>query len=169
MKIKYWELNKVENGYWKVENNRREYMTWLCEKENINTESIYDLKRINARLIQKYAGSKILAEAGVYELILLVTKVDVKQWQVTKMNVWTEDKVKEAVKWLIEEKLKWTYDDVVEKISAKTFSNNGLSGMLQKYCNHSPLKALQIAYPNTYYKLKNVRPEYLRKNFKVDS
>ena len=54
-------------------------------------------------------------------------------------------------------------DEVVDKISARVFYAYDLGGMLCKHCNHSPIKALQIAYPGEYTKLRNVRPEYLRK------
>lgn len=162
--IKRWELNKVPNGYWKNQEFKREFMLWLAEKESIDLKSISDLARINAKLIQSYGGSKIIDDMTVFEAIKLIAQTDVREWQVIKMPVWTEEKVTAAVRWMIEEKLGWTHDEVVEKISAKVFYAHGLGGMLCKYCNHSPIKALQVAYPGKYTSLKNVRPEYLRKN-----
>jgi len=164
MNIKYWELNKVQNSFWENENNRKEFMLWLAEKESIDVTSIDSLKKIDARLIQKYGGSKPLKfGGGLYSLILLIAKVEVKEWQVIKMRVWTEAKVKAAVKWLVEEQLKWTHEDVVNKISAKIFYEYDLGGLLSKYCDHSPIRALQVAYPGEYTKVRNSRPEYLRK------
>lgn len=161
--IRYWELNKVEDGFWSKEENRKEYMLWLANKEKICLNSIHDLQKINAKLIQKYGGSKAIKfGGGVYELIRLVAEIDVKEWQVIKMPVWTENKVKMAVKWLIEERLKWDKQQVINSISATVFYDNDLGGMLKRYCNHSPLKALQIAYPGEYTKVKNSRPEYLK-------
>lgn len=161
--INYWELNKVENGFWEKEENRKDFMTWLAEKEGICLDSIPDLTKIDAKLIQKHGGSKAIKYGGgVYELIKLVAMVDVKEWQVIKMPVWTEEKVKSAVKWLVEERLKWTKEQVVDGISANVFYDNDLGGMLKRYCNHSPLRALQIAYPGKYTKVRNSRPEYLR-------
>ena len=161
--INYWELNKVENGFWEKEENRKDFMTWLAEKEGICLDSIPDLTKIDAKLIQKYGGSKAIKYGGgVYELIKLVAEVDVKEWQVIKMPVWTEEKVRNAVKWLVEERLKWTKEQVVDGISATVFYDNDLGGMLKRYCNHSPLRALQIAYPGEYTKVRNSRPEYLR-------
>ena len=161
--IRYWELNKVEDGFWEKEKNRKEFMIWLAEKEGIYLNSIHDLTKINAKLIQKYGGSKAIKYGGgVYELIKLVAEVDVKEWQVIKMPVWTEEKVRNAVKWLVEERLKWTKEQVVDGISANVFYDNDLGGMLKRYCNHSPLRALQIAYLGEYTKVRNSRPEYLR-------
>ena len=164
MDIKYWELNKVKDGFWEKEENRKEYMLWLAEKEKIKLDSLEDIKRIDARLITKNHGSKVLKfGGGVYSLILLVAQVDVKEWQVIKMSVWTEEKVVEAVKWLIEEELNWSKEDVIAKISAKTFYEHDLGGLLCKYCDHSPIRALNVAYPGEYTKVRNSRPEYLRK------
>lgn len=163
MNIKYWELKRVEAGFWSKEENRREYMLWLAEKEKIDLANIGDLKKIDARLINANHGSKALKFGGVYGLILLVAMVEVKEWQVIKMSAWNKEKAIAAIKWLIEEKLKWSHDEVVEKINARIFYANDLGGMLCKFCDNSPLKALQIAYPGEYHKLKNIKPEYLRK------
>lgn len=163
MDIRYWELNKVENGFWEKEHNRREFMLWVANKEKIQLDSLVDLKRIDAKLIQSYGGSKALKiGGGVFNLILLISKTDIKEWQVIKMPVWTEDKVKVAVRWLIEEKLKWSKEEVINNISAKVFYNNDLGGLLSKYCGNSPITALQIAYPGEYDKVKNCKPECLR-------
>jgi len=164
MEIMPWELSKIQNGYWMQKENQKKFMEWLVKKEKIDVKSIESLRRIDANLIQKYGGSRPLTYGGgVYNLILLIAKVEVKEWQVVRMRVWTEEKVKKAVRWLIEEKLKWSDEDVESKLSIKVFNDNSLAGMLQKYCNHSPAQALQIAYPNKHYNLKNIRPEYLRK------
>lgn len=161
--IKRWELNKVPNGYWKNKEFKKEFMLWVAEKEGIDLESVSDLSRITAKLIQSYGGSKVIDDMTVFEAIKLIAQTDVREWQVIKVPSWTDEKVKEAVRWLIEEKLKWSHDEVVEKISARVFYAHDLGGMLRKHCNHSPIKALQIAYPCEYTKLRNVRPEYLRK------
>ena len=162
--IKYWELKKVQNAFWQQEENRKEFMLWVANKENIDVNSIESIKRIDADMIQKYGGSKPLVHGGgLYNLILLIAKIDVKEWEVIKMREWTDEKVRDAVKWLIEEKLGWSEEEVVNKMSARVFRKYNLDGMLQKHCNHSPLKALQIAYPGKYTRLKNVRPDFLRK------
>ncbi len=162
--IKQWELRKVSDGFWEDENNRKEFMEWVCEKENINVDSLEDLKRIDARMIQKHGGSKALRYGGgLYNLITLIAETEVKEWQVIKMPVWTKQKVAYAVKWMIEEKLKWSEEDVIRKISASIFYEYDLGGLLSKYCDHSPIRALQVAYPGQYTKVRNSRPEYLRK------
>lgn len=155
MDIKPWELNKLENGFWQNNQNRKEFLLWIAKKEKIDLKSIDDLKKINAKLIRKYGGSRILkCKGGIFENIKLVAKIDIKQWQVMKNVVWNDEKVKEAVRWLIEEKLNWSHDEVVEKLSVKTFRDNNLGGMLCKYCNNSPIRALYIAYPGEYSRVR---------------
>lgn len=159
MKIEYWEMNKTENGFWLNAENRLKYIQWLVKKENIDVKSIDDLKKLTSRKITHNHGSKALKySGGVYELVLMVAEVDVKEWQLVKTSVWTEEKAIKAVKWLIEERLKWTKEEVIENISVKIFYENDLGGLLTKYCDHSPLKALQIAYPGEYTSLKNIKP-----------
>lgn len=164
LNIKPWELNKIQNGFWAQEQNRKDFMEWLVQKEKINVKSIEELRKIDVKLIEKYGGTKPLVySGGLYQLILLVAKIDVKEWQVVKVRYWTKEKIIKAVKWMIEEKLMWSEEEVVEKISVNVFREYNLDGMLQKHCNHSPLKALQIVYPGKYTSLKNVKPDSLRK------
>lgn len=90
----------------------------------------------------------------MYELIKLV-ELDVKEWQIIKMPVWTEEKVINAFKWSVEEKLCRANEKVKESVSAKIFYDNDLGNMLKNYCYNSPIKALELAYPNEYARVKN--------------
>lgn len=159
MKIKKWEANRVTDDFWKSKKNQKEYMKWLIKKEKINPSIIGDLRRIDSRMIDSNCGRKAREYAGgVFNLILLIAKVDVKEWEVMKMFHWNDEKAISAIKWLIEEKLKWSYEQVVNNISVKVFADNGLDGLLRIHFKHSPLKALQLAYPGEYTKVKNSRP-----------
>ena len=46
-----------------------------------------------------------------------------KEWELTRTSkhFWNQETAIQAIKWLIEEKLKWTKNDVKEKISYKVF------------------------------------------------
>ena len=71
-----------------------------------------------------------------------------KEWEfsIVPRNFWTKEKGIEATRWLIEEKLKLSDEELKEKLSSKLFKHNGLSGMLQACFNNSYKKALQEAY-----------------------
>ena len=56
-------------------------------------------------------------------------------------------RVFEATKWLLEEKLKWSKDDIKTKIIQKVFIEHGLSGMLAICFDNSYKKAIKATYP----------------------
>jgi hypothetical protein len=55
------------------------------------------------------------------------------------------------VKWLIEERLKWSDEEIKSKLSQETFKENGLNGVL-RYFNSSPYQAMEAAYPGRFKK-----------------
>lgn len=154
LKIKYWELNKVEDGFWMQEKNRKEYMQWLIKKENIDPYKICDLRKITAALIDKNHGRRA-REYGVYNLILLVAKVEIKEWQVVNVSRWTAEKAIVAIKWLIEEKLKWSAEETASMLTSKQFFDYGLGGLYSNFFKHSIIKALNLAYPKKFKKIGN--------------
>ncbi|MBR5227391.1 MAG: DUF4046 domain-containing protein [Clostridia bacterium] len=156
MEIKPWELSKVHPDFWKSQDNQKMFMQWLVNKENIDTTNVEEIRKINAKLVYKYAGSKPLVfSGGLFNLIKLVTGDSIKEWELVKINKWDEQKAIEAVKWMIEEKLKWSDEEIYEKLQAKTFYENNLGGLLSKFCNHSPYTAINLAYPGKFERLKN--------------
>jgi len=160
MKIKYWELNKVEDGFWYVEENRRAYMKWLIEKENIDPSKLSELKRITSGMIDRNHGRRVReAGGGVYNLVLLIAQIDVKEWQILNIAHWTEEKAKCALKWLFEEKLKWSYEEIAEKINSKVFFDNGLGGLYSNYFKHNTTKVINYVYPGKFRRLKNKKIE----------
>lgn len=149
--IKHWELKKVRNGFWASEKNRKEYMEWLIQKENINPTKLSDLKKISAELIDKNLGRKAREYSnGVYNLILIISKIQIKEWQVINISKWDDKKAIEAVKWLVEERLMCSDKDVFDKITIKAFEENDLGGLLQNYFKHNVIKALNLAYPGKF-------------------
>ena len=65
---------------------------------------------------------------------------------------WNDNTRKEAIKWLVEEKLKLTCNDYdkVLKIDRKIFAKYGLYTLIHKYFGDSVFKALDFAYPNIF-------------------
>ncbi|MBF0407534.1 MAG: type II/IV secretion system protein [Candidatus Riflebacteria bacterium] len=52
-----------------------------------------------------------------------------------------------AVHWLIQERLQWNEDSAISQITRRHFISNGLGYMLGSLFNHSPLMALENAFP----------------------
>jgi len=78
-----------------------------------------------------------------------------KRWEFNRVanNYWDKETSKEAVIWLIEEKLKLNIKDI-KNISnlANLFIDNGLIGMVSSVFNGSTYDAINNAYPNTFKK-----------------
>ena len=156
MNIKYWELNKVEDGFWLEEKNRREYMKWLIQKENIDPSKITDLSKISSSLIDRNHGRRAREYGGgVYNLVLLIAEVDVKEWQVINVAHWDDEKASCAIKWLLKEKLNWSYEEIATNITPQVFYNYGLGGLFSNYFKNNMIKALNHVYPAKFKRVSN--------------
>lgn len=111
-------------------------------------------KNITVKMLYKYKLSLIvdkLFSSNVYFLFDYVYPNTFKPWQFQKMPkfYWNDENAKDAVKWLVEEHLK--YDEKsIHKIKADDFYNNSLSGLLRLYFNDSVYDAVNFAYPGKY-------------------
>lgn len=56
-----------------------------------------------------------------------------------------------CTRYMLEELLNWSKDDIKEKIEVKVFIKYKLSGMLGIIFNNSPFAAISLAYPDVYY------------------
>lgn len=154
MNIKQWELVKTTDNFWKNKENQKELIYWLAEKENLDLNKLEDVQKINSRLLNNYGLSKAIQSAGgTYELLSTAIGDRFKRWEVINIPIWTEELAIEATKWLIEKKLHWSDEQVYFNLTAKTFKENSLGGMLLIMFNHSPLAALNLAYPGKYKEL----------------
>lgn len=89
-----------------------------------------------------------LTDADIYKLIL---KGELKKFP---DRFWTkpgaEYSAKEITIYFIENILKWTDEEVKEKLCEKVFREHKLSGMLEYVFGRSPFKAIENAYPGKY-------------------
>lgn len=153
--FKYWEFKKVSPKFWDDVNNQKELILWICEKEGLDYIKKDHLRQITAEVVQKYAGNKPYVKAGgLYELLSTVTNGEYKKWELIKMVSWSKQDVICATKWLIEEKLKLSEEQVCS-LKVSDFADYNLYGMLQRGCNNSILAALEFAYPGKYYRVKS--------------
>ena len=60
------------------------------------------------------------------------------------LNLWNLKTAKEATIWLIEEKLKWSDEDVKQKLSLNTFKQYSLTGMLNYLFNIDPHQPVEM-------------------------
>ena len=87
-----------------------------------------------------------------YQAINTIYPNRFKEWEFKNVpiNFWNKEKGIEATKWLIEEKLKLTDEELKEQLSQKLFIDNNLGGMLYTCFNSSPYKAINETYPNKF-------------------
>ena len=154
-KYKPWQFEYVPNSYWTLEKGI-EATKWLIEEKLKWTD-----EEVAEKLTQKsffengLSGMlELVFNSSPYEAINGAYPGKYKPWQLTRVpnSYWTLEKGIEATKWLIEEKLKWTGEEVSEKLTHKSFFENGLSGMLMLVFNCSPYEAINSAYPGKYVK-----------------
>ena len=150
--IQYWEFKEAPMRFWQDVNNRKAFVLWIGKKENLDLNTKEGLRKITAQTIYKYAGCKPLSySGGIFGLLDTVACGKYKKWEITKMLSWPKEDIIDATKWLIEEKLCYTPEQVCN-IKVEDFAKNNLDGMLQKGCNHSILEALELAYPGMYFR-----------------
>ena len=71
-------------------------------------------------------------------------------------DYWQGEKGKEnailAMKWLIEEKLKWSENEIIEKLNQEVFKEHNLIGMLKRAFSCSLFEAIDATYPGRFRK-----------------
>ena len=151
-KFKPWELPCVSNSFWNLK-TAKEATIWLIEeklkwndddiKEKLSANTF--IKNSLTSIISLFNGSPYLAIENAYP-------GKFKPWElpsVPKKN-WNVKTAREATIWLIEEKLKWSDEDVRRNLSKNTFKENLLRGMLNLLFNGSPYLAIENAYPGKF-------------------
>ena len=117
-------------------------------------------------MLEKYGIGKAMEHSGgLYQLAALsFPDWNLKPWHMKKSAKITEEIIVDAVRWMIDEKLRWSHAEVCENICVRTFYECGIGKVLMKGCHHSPIEALQIAYPGQYERsmLKNAENPFRR-------
>lgn len=75
------------------------------------------------------------------------------QWELKScpQDYWNEKTAGEAIRWLIEKKMKWTFNQVCELYCSDFLVEQGFSGLLgEDFCEGSPYRLLSLAYPEKY-------------------
>lgn len=153
-KYKPWQLHYTTKMYWNLE-TAKEATKWLIEEK-----LMWDNEDV-----KKYLSPEIFYENGLRYMLITLFKSNpylaienaypgkYNAWEISKKvprNYWNKKTTAQATKWLIETKLKWSFDQVREKISSKVFEENGLMGMLKTFFSGEVYAALDNAYPNEF-------------------
>ena len=152
-KFKEWEFKQVPNNFWTKEKGI-EVTKWLIEEKlKLTDEEIKE--QLSQNLFKDNALYNMLGtcfNGSPYQAINTIYPNKFKEWEFKSvpMYFWSKEKGVEATKWLIEEKLKLTDNQLKEQLSQKLFRNNNLGGMLYHCFNSSPYQAINATYPNKF-------------------
>jgi len=159
-RFKKWEF--TQNGMWQGEEGlklAREATKWMIEeKEKIPAHKIP--QKVTQKTFTDNGFSGMLSHAFNASPYLAVDNAyprRFKKWEFKKQRLmWQGEEglklAKEATKWLIEEKEKIPFHDIPQKVTYRTFRENGLYGMVQHAFNASPYLAIDNAYPGRFKK-----------------
>ena len=152
-KFKPWEVTRVSKNFWNME-TAKEATIWLIEEKLKWSEN--DIKeKLSATIFIQNSFTSILNDlfnGSPYLIIENAYPGKFKPWEFKRISkkFWNVETAKEATIWLIEEKLKWSDEDIKEKLSANTFIKNSFGGMLTILFNNSPYLAIENAYPGKF-------------------
>lgn len=156
-KFKPWEFKMSPMGYWKDVNNGIEATKWLIE-ERLKLNKIQIKEQLSIKLFKENNLIGMLSNCfndSPYEAINMAYPNEFKPWEFSCVGqgYWqNEDNRRLAIKWLIEEKLQLSDEEIKKQVSFKLFKDNGLKGLLSCYFNGSPFEAINFAYPNKFKK-----------------
>ena len=152
-KFKPWEFKNVPRDFWTKE-IAIEAIKWLIEgKLKLSDEEVlkhWSVKFLRANGFQGmietvFSGSPYLAIEAAYP-----GKFKPWEFKCTPQDFWTKEMAIEAIKWLIEDKLKLSDEEVLKRWSANFLRTNRLQGMLGIVFSGSPYLAIEAAYPGKF-------------------
>ena len=154
-KFKPWEFNQVPHGYWDDDQNKINAIHWLIEEKlKLIDEELKE--QLSAQMFTDNGLSGMLAycfDASPIKAIEFAYPGKFKPWEFPQVPLGYWEDINhgiEATRWLIEEKLKLTDEELKEQLSAKLFTDNDLGSMLKHCFDSSPYRAVNAAYPGKF-------------------
>ena len=169
-KFQPWEFDRIVSGYWDDDENCKKALNWMI-KDKLKLSKKQLKEQLSINLFREVGLDRLLVckfNSSPYKAINFLYPGEFKEWEFKNvpLGYWqSKENCIKAIKWLIEEKLKYSEEDVKNKLSVKSFSKYGLSGLLSNGLGGSYRKGLEWAYPNIYGELdfNRVAHSYWRK------
>lgn len=162
-------IKKFPPGFWQQTEamNNAIILTKYLIEDLLKLSDKEIIEKICNQLFKQYKLGGMLGRCfngSPYEAINLAYPNKFKPWEfkMSPMGIWKDkDNIIKATKWLIEDKLKLTDEELKECLSQKLFYENGLRGMLG-VLKDSPYEAINLAYPNKFkpWEFKQVSNNY---------
>ncbi len=153
-----WEFK--HKGLWDRKSGKklaREAVKWLV-KEKLGIEDVSTIPRVITRENFEENNLRDLLAAyqdSVFEAVNLVYPNRFKVWEFTAETdtIWKQEDAEKvarnAVKWLVKEKLAIDVNDIPHTLSNNTFYEHGLKSMMDLF-EHSIYKVVENTYPNRF-------------------
>lgn len=174
--FKPWQFQRVPNRYWEGEMGRehaRDATRWLVE-DRLDLDPMRAPGRLERRdfrgnglwgmLNQVYSNSEYSAFDDAYPGLC-------KKWEFGSVhnNYWSgkggRNRRAEAVRWLVEDKLRMLLEDVPHLLTRRYFDENGLCGLISNLYHGSVYEALSEAYPRRFTQEELLEGALKRVNF----
>ena len=174
-RFKPWELKNASLDEFWTKETIIEATKWMIEEklqwteEDIKNNLIIDILRkygINVYYFYKYYDS-------LYDLVNDVYPNKFKSWELRNVssNFWTKETIIEATKWMIEEKLQWTEEDIKNKLTLNVLKKYKINSCyFYKYFN-SIYDLVNEIYPNRFkpWEMKNVPNNFWTKELFLEA
>jgi hypothetical protein len=151
--FKEWELKIAPNKFWNKETGIRATKWLIEEKLKWSENDIKEKICMKVFISNRLSGMlQTVYHESVWQAINAAYPNQFKEWELhnTPTNFWNMETAIRASKWLIEEKLKWTDQEIKENLRLQTFYDHGLRTMIKKVYNYNIYKALNAAYPGRF-------------------
>ena len=149
-RFKPWQLKSVPQRCWDKE-SAKEATKWLIEEILKWNDEDIKIKLCSKIFHKNGLGGmlQLLFNNSPYDAIENCYPGRFKPWEFKCIpnGYWNKETAAKATRWLIEEKLKWTDEDIKNNLSCKTFHENGLFGMLVVVFNYIPYEVIENCYP----------------------
>lgn len=172
---KPWELKRTHSNCWNSKQRGKEAICWLIEEklrwsdkqvcDNLTLE-IFKNNGLSGMMSMLYNDSPYLAIESAYP-------GKYKPWELPQgyIGIWEKEERKvEAIRWLIEEKLKWNHEKVCLYFSNKVIKENKLDGLATVHYLSCPYEMLEAAYPGEYkpWQLQKTRNKFWKSDENIE-
>lgn len=151
-KFRLWKFKRVPNSYWNRDKAIEATVGLISELGYSDNElkhvcsfKLFKDNNLGGMLQKIYNSSAINAIMDAYP-----NRFKVWEFNNVPKSFWVESNGVEATRWLVEEKLKLSDEELKNSLSCNMFEDNGLTGMLCELYDYSPYKAISSAYPNKF-------------------
>jgi hypothetical protein len=151
------DIVRFPNGFWKrpeSDQNAIEitkyFITYILEWDDVDIK-----EKWCSNILKKNSLGGMLSVVffkSPYNIINLAYPNRFKPWEFKRvpMNYWTLETGIEAIRWLFEEKLEWSDDDIKRNLSCNVFIENGIGGMFYVVFKSIAFDAINSAYPGRF-------------------